>query len=228
MAQIEIPTVVKVNRRRTRTYDVPPDLDAAINAALALLVPAGTLIASLSNDDPGDGWKICNGQSLVKADFPRLYAKIGGAFGETATTFGLPDLTDKMLMGAGNIAALAFGGAAAITLSVDQLPAHGHAVTDPGHGHTFTGAPHGHTITDPGHDHPALVLDVNAAVVAAGQALPVAGDTGSATTGITVNNATAGGTNASSTTGITVASTGGGEEIDITPPVIGIYWMVRT
>lgn len=216
-------------RRKTRPYDAANSPDDALNAMMALLCPPGTLIPTLATTEPGDGWKLCNGQALAKSDYPRLYALLGGTFGQTSTTFNLPDLAGRFPMGATGLVALkAVGGAAAVTLTVDQLPAHGHAVTDPGHGHAFTGTPHSHTITDPGHDHAAAELADDLTLTGATADGVTAGSTGATTTGITVDAATAGGTVASGTTGITVAQTGGGQSLPVLPPYIAVNWMVRT
>lgn len=249
MAEIVIPDANQP-RRRTRVYDPTVGMEELISAITASLTPPGALAPSLSSTDPGEGWKVCDGQALAKAEFPRLYAVLGGAYGETATTFSLPDLRGRSVMGTGGTPALtlaAYGGAAAVTLTVDQIPAHNHALTDPGHIHGFTGAPHSHTITDPGHTH--TITDPGhahasdqaggAADAAAGadEATAESGSTAAATTGITVDSATtgvtvdaetAGGTISSATTGITIADTGGGQPFDIIPPVVAVNWIIKT
>lgn len=227
MAEVTIPSYT-FSRTRTRTYDVENDPRFIVAAILDLLCPAGTIIATLSSEEPGDGWKLLDGQTLTKAGYPRLYAIIGGTWGETTDTFDLPDLSNRMLIGVGDVGPLAFAGAASLTLSEAQMPAHSHALTDPGHTHGFTGSPHTHTITDPGHTHTAATDAAASALTGADVGAANAGSTGSATTGISVDNATAGGTVANATTGITMADTGDGDPIDLTPPVLGIYWMVRT
>lgn len=89
-----------LSRIRTRTYDVTTDPTALVLELLKLACPPGALIPVLSNEPPpGDGWAICDGRSLSKEAFPRLYALIGGEFGEDDTTFALPDLRGRMLVG---------------------------------------------------------------------------------------------------------------------------------
>lgn len=230
MAQVVIPSSSS-SRTKTRTYDVKADALAAIAALTKLLCPTGTIIPSLSPTEPGDGWKLLNGQTLLKFEWPDLYACLTGHVAETTDTFTLPDLRGKMLIGQGGttaIPAFATAGAHQITLSVGQLPNHGHAINDPGHGHTFTGAPHSHSITDPGHFHSATTVQAAQTATGTAKAQPSVGDTLSATTGISVDAATAGGTVEVITTGITVAPTGSGDAVPILPPVIAIHWMVRT
>lgn len=69
-------------------------------------------------------------------------------------TNGTPDLRDKFVVGAGlDYAVGANGGLATYSLTVNQLPAHGHAVTDPTHAHAVYDPQHNHGLTDPGHVH---------------------------------------------------------------------------
>lgn len=225
MPQIEVPTH-RFSRIRTRVYDAQNDPNAILTAIMELVCPVGTVIPTLADSEPGEGWKICNGQALSKADFPRLYDLIGDTFGSSADSFNLPDLRERFPMGAGTTPLRQLGGAASVSLTVDQLPAHSHGVADPGHGHTFVGTPHSHSITDPGHTHAAAIAQTGTGGSSGTGA--VAGSTGSATTGITVAPATAGGTVQSATTGITINETGAGEAVDILPPFVAVNWMVRT
>lgn len=40
----------------------------------------------------------CDGRTLNKADYPELFTAIGGTFGQTATTFDLPLLSNQLLI----------------------------------------------------------------------------------------------------------------------------------
>jgi hypothetical protein len=146
-------------RRQTRTYDAASDTAEAMFEAFAnFLPPAGTFVPTALTEQPegimGEIWKLANGQSLVKADYPRAYAIFGGQFGETATHFSLPNMAGVGFMGAPTPDdMLSFSGQREITLTVGQLPrhrptvldpGHGHKVMDKGHGHMFQGLPHGH------------------------------------------------------------------------------------
>lgn len=248
MAQVDLPTFAG-SRTRTRIYDFTNDPTRIIQSIAELICPPGTIVPILTSQEPGDGWKVCNGQSLRKDEYPRLFSIIGGSFGETPDTFRLPDLRGRVPIGADGAAALAplsIGGAASVTLSVDQMPLHDHPVSDAGHGHTFTPTPHGHTvtdpghahgITDPGHTHTAAIVDVDSAGAGSVAEGAEPGNTGSATTGITVQSATtgisvgdasAGGDIGTATTGITVGAAGSGQAVPILPPYLAVYWMVRT
>lgn len=230
MAQISIPSY-SASRTKTRTYDLKADPSEILAAMAQLLCPTGTIIPSLSGVEPGDGWKLLNGQTLLKFEWPNLYAVLAGNVAETADSFTLPDLRGKMLIGQGGdpaLAAFAMAGAHQISLSVGQLPSHSHVVTDPGHGHIFTATPHSHSITDPGHSHTATTVQAAQTATGTAKAQPAIGATDPATTGITVDAAAAGGTIESATTGVTVQATGSGDVVPILPPVMAIHWMVRT
>ena len=233
------------SRRRTRNYDVT-NIGLLADYLEEYLVPVGSVISKFTTTSPGDAWVQVDGQSLLKSEYPDLYADIGGTFGETATHFNLPDLSDSYLVGEGVLAAAATGGANSINLTTGQLPSHNHAITDPGHTHTFTGSPHGHTVTDTGHSHGitdpghthSSDQDGGAADTATGsdETTASAGTTGSATTGVsvdnattgvTVDNATAGGSNSSETTGISLADTGNGDSIDNRPQSIAVYYFMK-
>lgn len=204
-------------------------LEAVRNAVSeTAAVPPGTLRVSLSGTEPS-GWKVLNGQALSKTDYAALYSLIGDTYGATATTFNLPDASDRVLIGSGAIALAQFGGASSVTLTVDQLPAHGHPVTDPGHTHAVTDPGHTHTVTDPGHTHQAAEAAGSADAVSGGDVTSATtGATGSATTGVAVDSATTGIGMTNAQTGVTVGEAGGGQPINITPLGIGVSVMVKT
>lgn len=176
MAQLEIPDLDEY-RRRTRTYDTPSsNMQAIFEALIASIPPAGTYVpTALSEEPPGNAWKLCNGQALSIEGYPRLYAIYGKTYGGTSTTFNLPDWSDRIGMGAGDIVALGdTAGAETVTLTRKEMPKHNHGVSDPGHTHNakdrghahdlridshthevteVEGEEHTHEITDPGHTH---------------------------------------------------------------------------
>lgn len=173
--------------------------------------PTGSIVATFATAQPSSGeWLICNGQSVPKATNAALYEVIGGAFGETATEFSLPDLSGRFLVGAGAIGLMGVGGASEVTLGIPNLPAHSHTVTDPGHTHG---------VTDPGHTHTAADVDAGGVAGGSGGDGAVAGNTGSATTGVSVGSAT---------TGISLGNTGSGTAFNITPPAVGVNWLIKT
>jgi microcystin-dependent protein len=86
-----------------------------------------------------DGWVFCSGQILSISKFPALYSVIGNTYGGNGkTTFALPNLQGRMMVGSGtdplDPALGAHLGSAATTLTVAQLPIHNYPL--PGGGTT--------------------------------------------------------------------------------------------
>lgn len=82
---------------------------------------------------PQAGWLACNGQMVGVADYPALFAIIGTTYGgDGETSFALPNLQGRAMMGTGDApkltprAAGAACGAAEVTLDTPQLPVHNH------------------------------------------------------------------------------------------------------
>src|SRR5882762_9543323 len=74
------------------------------------------------------GWMFCNGQLLPISENETLFQLIGTTYGgDGQSTFGLPDLRGRIPIHQGNGFTLAeTGGVEEVTLTVNQIPAHGH------------------------------------------------------------------------------------------------------
>ncbi len=74
------------------------------------------------------GWMFCEGQLLPISENETLFQLIGTTYGgDGQSTFALPDLRGRIPLHQGNGFILAeTGGAEEITLTVNQIPAHGH------------------------------------------------------------------------------------------------------
>ena len=74
------------------------------------------------------GWMFCEGQLLPISENETLFQLIGTTYGgDGQSTFALPDLRGRIPIHQGNGFNLAeTGGAEEITLTVQQIPAHGH------------------------------------------------------------------------------------------------------
>lgn len=74
------------------------------------------------------GWMFCEGQLLPISENETLFNLIGTTYGgDGQETFALPDLRGRLPLHMGNGFVLAeTGGAEAITLTVNQIPAHSH------------------------------------------------------------------------------------------------------
>lgn len=77
---------------------------------------------------PPIGWMFCDGQLLPISENETLFNLIGTTYGgDGQSTFALPDLRSRIPIHQGNGVILAeTGGAEAITLTVNQIPAHSH------------------------------------------------------------------------------------------------------
>ncbi|TPK71835.1 phage tail protein [Mesorhizobium sp. B2-3-3] len=76
------------------------------------------------------GWMFCEGQLLPISENETLFNLIGTTYGgDGQSTFALPDLRGRLPIHQGNGFVLAeTGGAEEITLTMQQLPNHGHAM----------------------------------------------------------------------------------------------------
>ncbi len=80
-----------------------------------------------------DGWLMCDGSSVAVNQYQALFALIEDTFGGSGTTsFNLPDLRARVVIGANATTAYKLGtagGASTVDITVAQLPIHTHAAT---------------------------------------------------------------------------------------------------
>jgi microcystin-dependent protein len=120
------------------------DIYAALNDLDGRMPPVGTVSWYAGLEAP-EGWLLCNGSEVGRAEEPELFAVIGTIYGDgdEVTTFNLPDVRGRVLIatGAGDGLTERLLGAAvgseAHTLTEAEMPSHGHGVNDPGHNHSF-------------------------------------------------------------------------------------------
>lgn len=79
------------------------------------------------------GWAFCDGQLLAVSQNDALFSLLGTIYGgDGRTTFGLPDMRGRLPIHAGHGPGLserrlgAKAGAENVTLTVNQMPSHGH------------------------------------------------------------------------------------------------------
>lgn len=166
-----------------------------------LSIPTGSMYVW-----PGDqsavpeGLIICDGRQVSRTQFSALFGVIGVKYGagDGSTTFNVPDMRDRTLIGASGTKPVGHtGGANSLLLDETQLP-----IITP-------------TVIDPGHAHVQQVNNNNTAGAAGSQG-------GNAANNVSV------GTTDSSPTGITIAPFGGGQPIDITPSYIAATWVIQS
>lgn len=105
---------------------------------------------------PPKGWAFCNGQFLPINQNQALFSLLGTTYGGNGqTTFALPNLRGRVLLHHGNRHTLGeAAGATAVTLNIQQLPQHSHAVVartgpasaDPGPAQSLAAAADAYTL----------------------------------------------------------------------------------
>ena len=100
-------------------------------------VPPGSVVDWCGVTAPA-GWLFAFGQSVLKADYPLLFAAIGLNFGGDTLHFTIPDLRGKTTAGRSDMGGVDLGnltgannigvnlGAQSVTLTLAQTPAHDH------------------------------------------------------------------------------------------------------
>lgn len=115
--------------------------------------PAGIVMPFAGSTAP-QGYLLCDGSAVSRTDYADLFTAIGTTYGsgDGSTTFNVPDLSGRVVLGVSQSHALGTtGGEATHVLTEQELPAHSHTV--PAHGHandiTATTPQLSHTITQP-------------------------------------------------------------------------------
>ena len=165
---------------------LPSDPTTALQAStkqyVDTVMPAGMIMPFGGTSAP-TGWLACQGQAVSRSTYATLFTNIGTTWGsgDGSTTFNLPDLRGMFVRGTGTNATGSSSGAVG--------PSVGAYAAD-------TYLNHSHAITDPGHVHTVGLANASNISAAAGQVNDkvVNGSSSSATTGITVNTSTTGGT----------------------------------
>lgn len=115
--------------------------------------PAGIVMPFAGSTAP-QGYLLCDGSAVSRTDYADLFTAIGTTYGagDGETTFNVPDLSGRVIIGVSQSHALGTtGGEATHVLTEQELPAHSHTV--PAHGHANDIAAKTpelkHTITQP-------------------------------------------------------------------------------
>jgi microcystin-dependent protein len=157
-SNVAISTDVTVNGTLTTDYLVAPNVS-----------PIGSIVMWAGNTSsiPSD-WRRCNGITLNTYTFRLLHQVLSNTYGGTAyqagvtdqpgatTTFQLPNLDDRFVVGVGPAYSLnGTGGSSTVALQIANLPPHNHP------GSSMGNSPeHSHTVpSSGGHAHGALQPD---------------------------------------------------------------------
>ena len=109
-------------------------------------LPIGSTIPFAGATLPeSSGYLICDGSTVSRAIYENLFLVIGTNYGsgDGSTTFNLPDLRGRSVIGVGQGNGLtdrtlaATGGEEVHTLNIAEMPNHNHTISDPGHNHNY-------------------------------------------------------------------------------------------
>lgn len=149
-------------------------------------------------------WMLCDGSALSRTLYPGLFAVLGTSWGagDGSTTFNLPDMRGRFVLGAGLGAGLAnrvlaaLGGEEAHALNANENASHTHSATQPAHSH--------------------------------GVNIPQAGAATGASLFANYSGGTAGGiTSGTATPAITVGTSGAGLAHENMPPFLVITYIIK-
>ena len=103
---------------------------------------------------PPNGFLLCDGSAVSRTVYADLFAEIGTIYGsgDGATTFNVPDLSGRVIVGVSATHVLGdVGGEENHVLIADELPVHEHTIPSHGHSHTITATTpkFTHSITQP-------------------------------------------------------------------------------
>lgn len=183
---------------------------------------------------PGAGWLLCYGQALA-AGVPataRLRQKLiddGKPYGADAGGNPLlPDTRGRTTAGVDNMGGTAAGrlagspastlggvlGAQMRTISIAQMPSHGHGLSDPGHAHGVYDPSHTHSQSPSGPTLSTITPQPGSYIVGAANS----GNVSYSGTGIGIYGAA---------TGMSVQSAGSGESLDVSQPTIAMNKIIK-
>ena len=116
------------------TFDSLSAVNRSYNAIVDAIVPVGAVLPFYGSRPPKN-WLLCYGQEVSRTEYKALFDVIGtgSGSGNGSTTFNVPDLKGKVIYGQGSADALVTGstvGETHHTLTVNEMPSHGHDIVD--------------------------------------------------------------------------------------------------
>jgi microcystin-dependent protein len=238
------------DRPADTTTDAVAGLQAQVDDLKSTLLarvsrcPTGTIEPTILTAAKADTL-IMNGASVSRTDYPVLWQWVqdnslivAGLFtvGDGSTTFGLPDFRGQAVIGAGTLAVGAKVGADSVTLSIANLPSHGHSVSVANHDqHDHAVGGHTHSTGAAGGNHGfhnvGSVTEASALAGSQDHFFSVAADTGGGNAAHSHSVGTAGDDvflNSVSPHVVTQTAVGSGTAFDNRPASIAVNWLIWT
>jgi len=118
---------------------------------------SGDLKMSLAANPP-TGWLLCDGRAVSRTTYAALFAAVGSTYGagDGSTTFNLPDLRGRALVGAGTGSGLTnrpLGSNGGAETAAADLANHQHTISGAATNVTVNGNSTGISLSDPTHSH---------------------------------------------------------------------------
>jgi microcystin-dependent protein len=210
-------TITKVDTNSIQ--DGAVTLQKLAQSLINLIIPPGAITMFGGGGVPG-GWLVCDGSAVSRTTYSALFTAIGTFWGagDSINTFNLPDFRGRTPIGYVNLAAPGItvrqfgsrGGNETHTLSLAEMPSHGHGVNDNQHAHTSN--VHHHSYVNP--------LGGSFGVQAGGNAINI--PSGSTNTSDTADSMLPASAN------ISIQNTGGSAAHDIMQPFGVLYFIIKT
>lgn len=152
------------------------DSDVSDSVSISNQVPSGAISAYGGNSAP-TGWLICDGSAVNRTTYSSLYSAIGTTWGsgDGVTTFNIPDLRGRTIIGAGTgsgLTARTLGanvGSESVTLTGAQsgTSVHSHSTSETAHRHKVLG--NAVSNQSPVADNTSSSISINQAGLTSGQ-----------------------------------------------------------
>ena len=121
--------VASAENKAKATDDYILGTKAELKTDILKAVPIGTIVMWPTNVPP-EGWLLCNGATVSRAAYTELFKVLGTSAGNPGSSaFKIPDLSGRFPLGTSNNHNLhSTGGSETHTLTVDEMPNHGHVI----------------------------------------------------------------------------------------------------